>query len=343
MAKFTDLIRSNDWWAYKIPPILTVAFIIVLHSEYTIVDMYGAFIIAMVALVIGAAYVSILNDATDVAEDAAVGKRNSMASFSVPMRVAIVLLPVAMAICVVLLFFKSSFITTVFYVVSYICFTLYSLPPFRFKERGFAGVLADALGSQVFPTLFVASFFLAKTSEQMAVAPLMCIGGLALGFGLRGIIWHQFHDLKNDMQSGLRTIAGKLSDFQVRILGQSLIALEITALILLSIYYRLSSVFVGLAIYAAYLYLLKRKWQIVPILIKPRETRYRIFMSEFYQVYLPTCILTQCIIRNRIDVIALVVYLILFPLISVRLLKEWVRLLRQVIVDQHRASAKRLG
>src|SRR5207249_2154007 len=69
------------------------------------------------------------------------------------------------------------------YLATWLAFSLYSLPPFRFKERGAAGVLCDAAGEQLFPALVAA--FLACRGAQRAV-----IGVPKLRFF---IVLHQFY------------------------------------------------------------------------------------------------------------------------------------------------------
>ena len=67
--------------------------------------------------------------------------------------------------------------------------TIYSVPPFRLKERGLAGVVSDTCGSHVVPTLFTAVSVLGSaTWEQPLPRSLVLAGaGWALCLGLRGM------------------------------------------------------------------------------------------------------------------------------------------------------------
>jgi len=74
------------------------------------------------------------------------------------------------------------------YLGTWLAFLLYSLPPFRFKGRGTAGVLCDAAGEQLFPAL-VAVFIACRGAQRPGSGLWVAsVAGWALAYGLRGIV-----------------------------------------------------------------------------------------------------------------------------------------------------------
>src|SRR5258708_18851038 len=82
-----------------------------------------------------------------------------------------------------------------------------ALPPFRFKERGAAGVLCDAAGEQLFPALVAVALACRGAQRAVSGAWVASVAVWALAYGLRGIVWHQLSDVDNDRAAGFRTFA----------------------------------------------------------------------------------------------------------------------------------------
>ena len=176
MKKIFTTIRANDWWEYKLPPMLAVAYLIIQKSNYTFLSQLPLILLTLSAIILCAIYVSLINDATDVEDDAKAGKKNQMAKYNTIQQIGLILLPLVVALGIVILFLKSFSGANLFYLGSYIAFTLYSVPPFRLKKWGLAGIMADALGSQVFPTLFIALCFYQSTNQQIQTWLLVIMG-----------------------------------------------------------------------------------------------------------------------------------------------------------------------
>ena len=107
------------------------------------------------ALAACAAYASVLNDITDVADDAACGKKNRMAAYPLPARYAVLGACLAAGILAGW-FFRALPVTRVLYGLDWVAFTLYSVPPMRLKSRGAWGLLMDSGGANVLPHLWAA-------------------------------------------------------------------------------------------------------------------------------------------------------------------------------------------
>ncbi|PSL25394.1 UbiA prenyltransferase family protein [Chitinophaga ginsengisoli] len=312
MKKILAAIRANDWWEYKIPPMLSVVYIIIQNSHYTFLSLLPSMMIAVSAIILCAIYVSLLNDATDMEDDAKAGKRNGMANYSRVQQTIFISLPLLVALCIIGYFVKFLSLASLFYFAAYVSFTLYSLPPFRLKKRGFMGIAADALGSQVFPTLFLAISFYQWTNQPIALLPLVFLTTWLFCFGLRGILWHQLADKENDKVSGLFTFVQKISDVQLSRLSIAIIILEMAAFATFIWLHALFLIIPGLILYFIYNWLLLKYCGIRQILITPKPVQYRIFMFEYYQVFLPLSLLILYACKDPINIIGLPLHFFLF-------------------------------
>lgn len=311
--KILRLIRAAEWWEYKFPPIFIVPYLIVLRSNLSLNSTFNALLFILIALFIGAFYVSILNDLTDIKEDAMAGKKNRLAGQNRLVQAMLLLLP---AFCGGILswMMRSNLMALLFYIFAYVCFTLYSLPPFRFKQRGLAGIITDAAGSQLFPTLFAMAYMASVSGYNLLLeAEIILTGIWAFCFGIRGIFWHQFHDLENDRRSGLLTIVQSMNNLQIKVTGIVIITMEIAALIGLLFLFNNSYLLVSLFIYFAYLLLRKRKKNVQIILLKYTQANYCIFMNEYYQVFLPFALLVLLSFQQSSFIILLFLSSALFP------------------------------
>jgi len=312
MKKILAAIRANDWWEYKIPPMLSVVYIIIQNSHYTFLSLLPSMMIAISAIILCAIYVSLLNDATDMEDDAKAGKKNGMANYSRVQQTIFISLPLLAALCIIGYFLKFLSLASLFYFAAYVSFTLYSLPPFRLKKRGFMGIAADALGSQVFPTLFLAISFYQWTNQPITLLPLVFLTTWLFCFGLRGILWHQLADKENDKVSGLFTFVQKISDAQLSRLSIAIIILEMAAFATFIWLHALLLIVPGLILYFIYNWLLLKYCGIRQILINPKPVQYRIFMFEYYQVFLPLSLLILYACKDPINIIGLPLHFFLF-------------------------------
>lgn len=75
-SSFSKVIRSQDWWLYKLPPLLAIAYaeILLIHPIITVLT----FLLSISSV---AAYGYIVNDIFDIEIDCKAGKSNAMAQF----------------------------------------------------------------------------------------------------------------------------------------------------------------------------------------------------------------------------------------------------------------------
>lgn len=204
-----DLVRADEWWHYKLVPIVSVFYATALVLHASLISMSTSALLLLLAIVIAAVYASAINELTDRADDAAAGKRNR--AVDRPGAVAALFFVALFGGITFAWIWRRDAPLCAFYVATLLAFTLYSVEPIRLKKRGPAGVICDAAGEQMFPALTAALLASHGARRGLSAAWVASITVWALAVGLRGIVWHQLSDLENDRAAGLRTFAAMRS------------------------------------------------------------------------------------------------------------------------------------
>ena len=312
MAQLRTVSRAGDWWEYKLLPILAVFYATALYLGVSLASLWPAALIFLGAVVPGAVYVSIVNDLADRQEDAAAGKANRMAGRPGWQAGLMIAAPVSVGLGFAW-YWRGDLPLLLVYLAAWTAFSLYSLPPVRLKARGLLGVLADASGAHLFPSLVAALLVFRHADVAAEAAWLGTVALWAGSYGVRGILWHQLADLDADRAAGVRTFAQRRGPRALAAIARWLIfPLEIAALAVLL--WRAGSPLPLVAL-LAYLILVQRRvaaWEMRAVLVQPRP-RYLIVMVDYYDVFLPLALLAASAAAHPIDVAVIAVHLLLFP------------------------------
>jgi glycosyltransferase involved in cell wall biosynthesis/4-hydroxybenzoate polyprenyltransferase len=201
-----QLLRLGDWWCQKIPPLLAVVYVSVLMVRtdlVTALEIIACFVV-MVSCV--AAYGFVFNDVFDIEADAAAGKPNAVSAVSPTSRTLICVALVAAAFLPVVTFLPSASIA-VCLGMNFLWPTLYSMPWIRLKERGGLGLICDAAGSHITPTILALITVNSLSGASLSLGASAAFIAWVAALGFKGIIYHQAADRENDLKSGLRTFA----------------------------------------------------------------------------------------------------------------------------------------
>jgi 4-hydroxybenzoate polyprenyltransferase len=306
----TEKVRANEWWEYKIVQIFAVVYATAAFSGIDAVWLVLFLPLLMLALVPGAVFVSVINDLTDLEDDAAAEKPNRMKD--VPRLLAVAIVSVCLIVGIAFSLFLDR-ISLICYLGAWLSYTLYSLPPVRLKNRGFAGVIADALGANVFPVLFSVSFLVYLADAVIDWTWFIVIGAWSLMWGMRGIIWHQIKDAENDAISETRTFVRLSGESRaVKFVHFLIFPLEVIALTLVILLIAGAVPFAALILYLFVVWIRYTVWEIEFSLVKS-SGRYRIFLEEYYSMFLPLSLLFSALL-TRTDAWPLFVFhLVLFP------------------------------
>ncbi len=303
--------RSSEWWEFKIVPALVAVYATAAFVDVPVVSLWPVMLQMLIALAAGGAFASVVNDLTDRDDDTRAGKHNRLHGVRRPWPLAMLAMSLGAGLAVAWVWRNSPGLLAVF-AIGWIAFSAYSLPPIRLKRRGAAGVLADAVGANLVPALL--GTLLVFEASGKAADPLWCVGVTAwsLGWGIRGIVWHQLVDRENDQAIGLptlatrhpvKTVVGRVGwvVFPIEILGLSVLLAEAPAPAIAALFAAGWLTYVKIERFRTHL-----------IVVEPRK-RYTMVLQDYYEVFLPLGLLIGAALSHAWDLIALALHLVLFP------------------------------
>lgn len=295
-------VRASEWWEYKIAPVLAAFYGTLLIAGLPVSASWRAALMLVVAIAAEAAFVSVLNDVTDREVDRAAGKTLRHPS---PL---MLVLSVAIGAGVGWLWRHDARLVMA-YAAGWLAFALYSLPPFRLKTRGIAGVICDAAGAHLFPALTAVLL----ASHAVNRAWLAAVAVWAFSSGVRGILWHQLRDAEADRRAGVRTFVMRHGVAFAERAG-SFVVFPLQLVALAAMLWQLHSVWplVALALYAVLMLLRPFRWDMHAAIVRPSSRSFQL-LNEFDEGYLPVAILAASGELHRADWIVLAVHLALFP------------------------------
>jgi 4-hydroxybenzoate polyprenyltransferase len=291
-----DALRVSEWWSHKISPMLAAFYGTALLSGVSVLSLWPALLLALIAIAPGAAYVSLINDWTDRPEDQAAGKRNALLGKSGPV-VALLFAGCIVPGLLVAAHWRNEPLLVGLYLAAWLVFSLYSLPPVRLKKRGIFGVLADASGAHLFPTLLLVALVYRWQEESINAVWFAAVGLWSFCHGLRGILWHQSKDRDHDVTIGIRTFAQRHSVARLRSLAHRVVfPLELMALSVML--WLLANPVVLASLLSYFLW----KWWLssglkYSVIVAPNEAdilkdrEYRLLLFGFYETLLPLALL----------------------------------------------------
>lgn len=317
------LVRSGQWWDYKIPPVIATAAIVLGAGAALDVRKLVHLVVFLVATVGVAAFGHVVNDLADIKTDALAGAPNRMAPLDRSARVA-VLATTVVAGALPWLWLPHSVGVMALLGLEVALLVGYSVRPVRLKDRAAAGVVADALYAYVVPVLLSgATFTQVAQVRAPSASVVVAVSSWMLLMGLRGILWHQIADLAHDRRAGTRTLATRLgADRSGRVLGV-LVVVELVSAAATLLALAADSGRWWLPVFGA-LYLLYRSFQLTvlwseplrPVTLKHAAGRVRfigfVLLNEFIERWLPIAALVALAIRAPIGWLAVAAHLLLF-------------------------------
>jgi 4-hydroxybenzoate polyprenyltransferase len=172
----------------------------------------------------------------------------------------------------------------------------YSVPPLRVKERGWAGIFADALAAHVYP----AALALVVVSHQLLPVQhallMVCLTIWSLAAGLRGILSHQLQSEESDRRAGLTTVVHRLGHGTiVRLVVYLILPLEMVSLATLLLQSDATAFLKTIAVIFALYEYLKFHFNLFPVLVFTRQGQaYIPFVDEgFYKVWGPLALIVD--------------------------------------------------
>lgn len=310
VGKLAEIARVQSWWSYKFSPVLGTFYATACLVGMPVWPLIPRLLVLLVALVVGATYVSVINDWSDREVDRAGGKYNRTQGKSVAFPATVVAVCLVMGLGLGVYFYQCNPVSGWLYLGSWAVFSCYSLPPIRLKKRGLGGVLADGSGAHFFPQLLTVSLVSAWQGQQVPLLWYVAVGAWALACGMRNIMLHQLGDVEADEAANVNTWVrvvgpkvaqrfGELMVFPIEVLGFALLLMlsqQVWPVVLLGVYLALEG-------------FKWRLWQNRPRILEPDT---RVLMNEYYEVFYPLGFLLVLSARQPIDLLVLVMHVLLF-------------------------------
>ena len=204
---FFKKLRLSNPWNYKVPLLISFPYLWISLGRVELADslLYVALSFCTILGIAGFGYLT--NDLGDRSQDRLINKENATTNLSNGKILALFILFLLMALMPWFLFPK---VNVSFYLLAseLVLFTMYAFPPFRLKERGWLGVLADALYAHVVPSVLASlTFFLMGTEEYSFFRIFICfLVCWQILLGIRNILLHQLKDVFDDHIAGVSTV-----------------------------------------------------------------------------------------------------------------------------------------
>ena len=280
-----ERFRAGCWWEHKLSPILATIYATAVLARIPFPALWPMVAIVLPALIVCASYVSVLNDMTDAKDDQASGKLSRWTGASRVYPVLLLITCVAVGTCFLIIWRKDALLFCT-YLFSWVAFTLYSVPPFRLKVRGIWGVLADASGAHLFPTLFAVLLVYHWNGTGASAKWTILIAFWSFAAGVRGILWHQLEDASNDRKIGLRTFTLLHGTSRAERLGLFAFLLEFATFLAMLWLTRNPLALLFLILYGLFALV---RWRLLGIglaVVEPGQAS-RAAMAEYYIVLYP--------------------------------------------------------
>jgi hypothetical protein len=207
--------------------------------------------------------------------------------------------------------------------IELLLFVVYALPPFRWKELGWLGVVTDAQYAHVLPGALAAYTFFLITGNLHHASAYACylLAAALLLTGIRNILKHQCADEENDLQSKTITIATTYGSKNVKLwIRKFLLPSELLAWMLLFIALPKPLCYLAFIWPAYMIYTYFRELMFVRKALYSSEGFDRnnydfignTLLNEFFEKWIPIIILSMLSYRNPWYLVLLAMHLIIF-------------------------------
>lgn len=326
------LIRFDNWWNIITPQILGwIYFCMLMRKEDLTSPDWLEMLFFMLGVICIASFGYLLNDYFDIKSDLISGKSNSLQRFNPNVRIVLVLLPLIMGI-IFWGILKRGMVTNALYTLQVTSLILYSMPPFRLKEKGFAGVITDSFYGHVNPALFTISTFELPPDtnlwSKIVLVTLVLIGTTMKG--IRNILLHQIDDRKKDLKAFIQTFTIKNGALFTLNIINNLIPLELltTFCLVVNISLFVPSFFLSFLLFSFVTYLKFSGWKLAYLPQRQLRFKFLFFINDYYEGWMPVFFITILTIRNHPFSFLLISHLILFPTFVVKLWND-IKTIRQ--------------
>lgn len=314
---FRTRLRLSNPWRYKVPFLIAMPYWMIWVRSISPEKAAWGFLFSCMTILGIAGFGYLLNDFSDREEDRRAGKPNAVEGLAPFLLALLLLMLVALAVLPWLVFFPLDSLSYGLLSAEFVLFILYSLPPFRLKERGWAGLICDALYAHAVPTVLAAHTFslMGVTDYPKWGLFFGVLGAWQFVLGLRNILLHQLQDREKDEKTGTRTPVVMAGERKAKTWLRSIfVPLELLGFAGFGLFVSLeipwfSIVYVGFLLQVV----VKRKWLWKQSLPSTLRQRLYIYLDDFYQQWIPLIFLACLVVKDPIFLLLGLFHVLLFP------------------------------
>jgi 4-hydroxybenzoate polyprenyltransferase len=309
-------LRFGTWWRHIVPPLLALVYLLALLEPAGIPEVLRLLPLFLASVVGVAGFGYFFNDVCDLAADRAAGKRNAAAGVAPGRRRGLLAGLLALGL-VPWLWLPASPLAYPLLALEVALLVAYSAPPLRLKERGLAGVVADALYGHLVPLLLTLCAFLPVIGglDRARWPWLGLLAAWALAKGLRNITLHQLEDRKGDRRAAAATLVGRIRPVAaLNAVNRLLLPVELLALAaMLAALAPRQPIWVGFAAFLLFTALKFSAWKLPFLPRRQLRFKFLFFLNDFYEEWLPVVVLLALLAERPAAWPLLIVHLALFP------------------------------
>lgn len=253
---FLEKIRLGKPWRYKIPLIMSFAYQMLFLGEVHPQQRFFLVLAGVLTSIGFAGFGYVSNDVSDMEKDRLAGKANSALTYGKTAMMAVGFGFIALAL-LPWWYLPFDVVSLVLIASEFLLFALYALPPVRLKERGFSGIVTDALYAYVVPAVLASWTFLLASHRSFNWAwwYFSIVAVWMLFAGIRNVLNHQLADSESDQRSGMKTFVLQVGiHFTGRLIRYILLPLEFAALLafIIWVFFRIEWLTALLLVYVVY-------------------------------------------------------------------------------------------
>ena len=218
--------RVKDWWWSKAALLMGMIYLFAGWYHIFFVSFIPLALLSLVTITGFASMGYLFNDLFDIEKDALAGKTNFLAHKSFGF-VALLFSISAILVFGPWWFLPKTNVSYALIALQIVLFIVYSVPPVRLKERGMAGIVADALYAHGLPPVLAAYTFALAALHPFGLTDIVLLFAWQTTSGIRNILLHQFDDLEADKLSGSKNFVAGLKPRQIEVLLKSLVVAEV--------------------------------------------------------------------------------------------------------------------
>lgn len=319
MRWLNKFLRVSNWWHYKAAPLMAFVYAKAYINQAQPEALVIPAIVFFLAVIGIASLGHFINDLADTEEDRLSGKHNYVAGLGRNQKILSGILLILF--CVLPWFYlRTDAVILSLLGLQLLLYIVYSVRPFRLKNRHLWGIVADTLYGHVLPALVVLAVFSYYGSFKQLFSfnnlfAMVLIIWLVCK-GMRNIILHQIDDRKKDALAGINTFVVKSGGvFSLNLINRLILPLEFFVFLLL-VYFACDTFhnfYIPFAAFLVFTFFQFSLWKI--FILPPRQMRFKFlfFLNDFYEDWLPVVMLVYLMQSNIYFVFYLLIHLMLFP------------------------------